>query len=181
MKPIATKRFYFTFNEKLYWSESFQSLNKSAINLMMCMYAELRWSGKGKKRTFTNNGDISFTEVEFKKNKLGASGTYLNARNQLIRVGFIELTYRGGMARGDMNKYKLLWVNGVMHNEMRWKEYPDKNWEHHIPRVKNFAVGRETRFKKKNNTLVNKNLNGTTPPNGLDPYPVNPPKQLGCN
>ena len=148
---------------------------------MMCFYAELRWSGKGKKRVYTNNGEISFSEAEFKLNKLGASGTYLNARNQLIKVGFIKVTYRGGMARGDMNKYKLLWVDGVFHHKMRWKRFPDENWEHEIPKVKDYAVGRETRFKKINNTLKNDTLNGTNPPYGLDPINVNPPKEQGSN
>jgi hypothetical protein len=181
MKPIASKRFYFSMHERLYWSDAYQALNRSALNLMMCFYAELRWSGKGKKRVYTNNGEISFSEAEFKANKLGASGTYLNARNQLIKVGFIKVTYRGGMARGDMNKYKLLWVDGVFHHEMRWKRFPDENWEHEIPKVKDYAVGRETRFKKINNTLKDKTLNGTNPPNGLDPINVNPPKEQGSN
>ena len=181
MKPIASKRFYFSMHERLYWSDAYQTLTLSARNLMMCFYAELRWSGKGKKRVYTNNGEISFSEAEFKLNKLGASGTYLNARNQLIKVGFIKVTYRGGMARGDMNKYKLLWVDGVFHHEMRWKRFPDENWEHEIPKVKDYAVGRETRFKKINNTLKNDTLNGTNPPYGLDPINVNPPKEQGSN
>ena len=45
---------------------------------------------------------------QIKFNKLGASQTYINARNKLIETGFIKITYRGGMARGDMNQYKLL-------------------------------------------------------------------------
>jgi len=168
MKPIASKRFYFSMHERLFWSPAYQALPKSAVNLMMCFYAELRFSGKGKKRVYTNNGEISFSEAEFKANKLGSSQTYINARNQLNR---------GGMARGDMNKYKLLWVDGVFHHEMRWKRFPDENWEHEIPKVKDYAVGRETRFKKINNTLKNKTLNGTNPPNGLDPINVNPPNE----
>jgi hypothetical protein len=177
MKPIASKRFYFSMHERLFWSPAYQALPKSAVNLMMCFYAELRFSGKGKKRVYTNNGEISFSEAEFKANKLGSSQTYINARNQLIKVGLIKVTYRGGMARGDMNKYKLLWVDGVFHHEMRWKRFPDENWEHEIPKVKDYAVGRETRFKKINNTLKNKTLNGTNPPNGLDPINVNPPNE----
>ena len=170
MKPIIDKRFYYTFNEKLFWSEAFQSLTLSAIRLMMCFQTELRWSkGKRKKsRTILNNGNIAFSEAEFKFNKLGASQTYINARNLLIKVGFIKLTYRGGMARGDMNRYKLLWVNDVPHDELRWKLYPSKDWEHEIPKVKSYAVGRDTRFKKLNNTLENHTLNDTKPPKKLD-------------
>ena len=166
MKRISEKRFYFTFNERFFWSKAFQSLTPSAINLMMCFQTELRWS-KGKrrsKRNILNNGNISFSEAEYRFNKLGASQTYINARNQLIKVGFIKITYHGGMARGDMNKYKLLWVDGVSHDEMRWKLYPLEDWEHEIPKVKDYAVGRKTRFKKSKNTLKNNTYNSTNPP-----------------
>ena len=171
MKRISEKRFYFTFNERFFWSKAFQSLTPSAINLMMCFQTELRWS-KGKrrsKRNILNNGNISFSEAEYRFNKLGASQTYINARNQLIKVGFIKITYHGGMARGDMNKYKLLWVDCVPHDEMRWKLYPLEDWEHKIPKVKDYAVGRSTRFKKINNTLESDTLNGTKSPKSLDP------------
>ena len=147
MKPIASKRFYFTMYEGLYWSEAYQSLNISARNLMMCFQTELRWTGKSKNRTIINNGKISFSEAEFKFNNLGASQTYINARNKLIEVGFIEVTYRGGMARGDMNRYELLWLKDVPNDKMRWKRYPKKNWAYEIPKVKDYAVGRNTRFK----------------------------------
>ena len=166
---------------KLFWSEAYQSLTPSAVNLMMCFYTELRWSGKRKKRKILNNGEISFSEAEFKANKLGSSQTYINARNQLIKVGFIKLTYRGGMARGDMNKYKLLYFDGVRHDEMRWKRYPFENWEQEIPKVKDYIVGRETRFKKKNNTLQNHTLNGSKPPTKVDPIYANPPTKVGSN
>ena len=175
MKPIKSKKFYFTFYNELDWSKAYQSLTLSARNLMLCFYTELRWRGKGKKKQFTNNGKVSFSEAEFKANGLGCSATFIKARNKLIKVGFIKITYRGGMARGDMNEYKLLWVDGVRHDEMRWKQYPIENWEKEIPKVKGYAVGRKTRFKKINNTLKNKTLNGTNPPNGLDPINVNPP------
>ena len=179
MKPIASKRFYFTFHERLYWSKAYQSLTLSARNLMMCFYAELRFTGKGKKKQFTNNGEVSFSEAEFKANELGCSVTYIKARNLLIKVGFIKVTYRGGMVRGDMNKYKLLWVDGVLHSEMRWKQYPDEDWEHEIPKVKDYIVGRKTRFKKKNITLQKHTLNGTKSPTKVDPIYANRPTKVG--
>jgi hypothetical protein len=148
---------------------------------MMCFYTELRWTGKGKKKQFTNNGKVSFSEAEFKANGLGCSATFIKARNKLIKVGFIKITYRGGMARGDMNKYKLLWVDGVLHSEMRWKRYPLDNWEHEIPKIKDYIVGRETRFKKKNNTLQKYTLNGANPPKKVGPINANPPKKVGSN
>ena len=174
MKPIAHKRFSILFTNELQWSKAYQSLTKSAQNLLWCMVAELKYTGKrgSKKHPFcyTNNGKIAFTEYEWKKQGLGASATYLRARNQLIEVGFIRITYQGGFARGDMNRYELLCIEGVKRDDKRWKRYPDENWKDEIPTSKDFPIGKETRFKKSNNTLKNDTLNGTTPPNRLDPY-----------
>ena len=183
MKPIAHKGFSILLTNRLYWSKAYQSLTLSARNLLWCMFAELKYTGLRKNKTFayTNNGKISFTEYEFKKQGLGSSSTYLNARNQLIEVGWIEITYRGGMARGDMNKYELLFIEGVKRDDKRWKHYPKENWEHEIPKVKDFAVGRETRFKKKNNTLQKYTLNGANPPTKVDPIDANPPTKVGSN
>ena len=164
---------------RLYWSKAYQVLSPAAKNLMWCFYSELRYSGSRKKNNFryTNNGQISFSETEFKKLKLGASQTYLNARNQLIEVGFIKITYEGGMAKGDMNKYKLLWIDGVRHLEMRWKRYPDENWKREVPRKKDNMVGRGTRFKKSISTLANKTLNNTLSPNQLGAIKVISPDE----
>ena len=68
------------------------------------------------------------------------------------------------MTRGIMNKYKLLWVDRVLHNEMRCKRYPKENWGYEVPKIKDFIVGKETRFKMKNNTLEKSTLNGVNPP-----------------
>ena len=172
MKPIAHKVFTHLLDNKLYWSEAYQSLNISARNLLWCFFAELKFSGKwGDKNNphlYLGNGQLSFTETEFKKQGLGSSQTYINARNQLIRVGFIKITYRGGMARGDMNKYRLLFIKEVHREHQRWRKYPEKNWEHDIPKVKDYAVGRRTRFKKKNNTLKNNTHKGINLPKELE-------------
>ncbi len=174
MKPIAHKVFSILLDNKLYWSDAFQSLTKSAQNLLFCMIAELRFTGeRGSIKhpfCYTNNGSISFSESEFRKQGLGASNTYISARNQLIEVGLIRITYRGGMARGDMNTYELL-INSQLtpQSKQRWRLYPNENWEHEIPKVKDYAVGRKTRFKKSKNTLKNDTLNGTNPPKELTP------------
>ena len=171
MKPMLHKRFTILITNLLYWSKAYQSLTLSARNLMWCMVAELTFTGSRPKGTFeyTNNGKISFTETEFKKQKLGCSATYQKAKNQLIEVGFIETTYRGGHARGDMNTYKLLFIKGVSHFDMKWKNYPKKNWKKDIPKIEDYSIGRDTRFKKKKNTLKKKTLKSTTSPNKSDP------------
>ena len=172
MKPIAHKVFKHLLDNKLYWSKAYQSLNISARNLLWCMFAELKhtgkWGDKKNPHTYLGNGQLSFTETEFKKQGLGSSQTYINARNQLIRVGFIKITYRGGMARGDMNRYRLLFIKEVHREHQRWRKYPEKNWEHDIPKIKDYAVGRRTRFKKKNNTLKNNTHKGTNLPKELE-------------
>ena len=179
MKPISQKGFSFILNNSLYWSAAYQKLTPSARNLMWCMFAELRWIGKLKNKQYTNNGQISFSEKEFKDNGLGCSSTYEKSRNLLIEVGFIKITYRGGMARGDMNKYRLLWVQGVQLDQKRWKRYPEENWEHEIPRIKDYIVGKETRFKKKSYTLKKHTLNAADPPSKVDPINANPPSKVG--
>ena len=177
------KGFSMLLDNRLYWSPAYQSLTLSARNLMWCFVSELRFTGSRKNGDFeyTNNGKVSFSESEFKKQGLGASGTYIIARNKLIETGFIEITYRGGMARGDMNTYKLLFIEGVRQVDQKWKRFPKENWQHEIPKIKDYIVGRGTRFKKKKNTLKNKTLNGTKPPKEMYPYAIKPPKELGSN
>ena len=179
MKPIKEKRFTHILTNRLYWSEAYQALTKSSQNLMWSLYAELRFSGSRKKKNFsyTNNGSLSFSETEFKKQGLGASQTYLNARNKLIEVGLIKLTYEGGMSKGDMNKYKLLWIDGVRHLEMRWKRYPAENWKHEVPFKKDNLIVKGTRFKKSFSTLKDMALNGGISPNVLDPMKVISPNE----
>ena len=172
MKRIAEKGFTFLLTNELYWSKAYQSLTKSARNLLWAMVQELRFTGSWKKRTheYINNGKISFTETEFKKQGLGSSATYLKARNQLIEVGLIEITYRGGYARGDMNTYKLMFIKGIHQLDRKWKNYPKENWEDDIPKVENYGIGKDTRFKKKKNTLKNSTHKGTTLPKESDPF-----------
>ena len=79
------------------------------------------------------------------------------------------------MAKGDMNKYMLLWIEGVGHSQMRWKRYPGENWKHEIPFKKDNLIGKDTRFKKSFSTLKDKTLNGSISPYGLGTMEVNSP------
>ena len=136
------------YNNELWYSKAYQELRKSSRELLHCFCNELRWSGKGKDRTYVNNGKLSFTEIQFKVRYGSCSATYLTARNQLIKCGFIRQTYRGGYARGDMAKYEVLIVSGVKLQDQRWRKYPEKNWEGDIPKPKKQLVGVATQFKK---------------------------------
>ena len=135
---------------ELFLSPAYQCLSKSSRNLFHCLMNELRYT-KGNysnKRTFTNNGGGSLTEIQFKERFQCTSQTYLNARDKLIEVGLIKLTYRGGMGRGDMTKYEVLALTNLPKDKQRWLKYPEMNWVSDIPKAKGLTIGKETRFKK---------------------------------
>ena len=138
----------FYYENKIWFSVAYQSLSKSARNLLQCFLTELRYKGKGNNKKYLNNGEISYTEIDFKNRFNSCSATYISARNQLIKVGFIEQTYRGGMCRGDCAEYKLLVGMGLPHNQERWRDYPERNWENKIPKPKKQLVGVDSQWKK---------------------------------
>ena len=145
------QRMWIRYTNELYFSPAYQSLPKSARNLLHCFMNELRFTkGKYKKPSiYINNGDISFTVVQFKKMfNVEASQTYLNARDKLIEVGLIKQTYRGGMGRGSMAKYKILALTYLLKGEERWRDYPDRNWKSEIPTSKGSTVGKNNQWKK---------------------------------
>ena len=142
----------FYYSNELWYSKAYQDLSKSARELLHCFVNELRFSyfGKGvdKKKEYINHSKLSFTEIQFKVRYGFCSATYIKARNQLIKCGFVKQTYRGGYARGDMATYKLLIVPEVKLDNQRWRKYPEKNWESDIPKPKKQLVGVATQFKK---------------------------------
>ena len=149
----------FFFKYELLFNPSYLELTKSARDLLHCLTMELKYSGgRGKRYVYYNNGEVSYTEIQFKEEFGRASNTYLNARNQLIKNGLIKQTYKGGMCRGDMATYKILITSDLHPREMRWLRYPKENWEHDIPKPKKYQVGIGTRFKSKA-TLINSTHN----------------------
>ena len=148
----------FFFKYELLFSTSYLELTKSARDLLHCLIMELKFSKKNRRISYTNNGSVSYTEIQFKEEFGRASNTYLTARNQLIKNGLIRQTYRGGMCRGDMATYKILITPDLHPREMRWLRYPKENWEHDRPKPKKYQVGIGTRFKSKA-TLINSTHN----------------------
>ena len=146
MKNLHKGGFYYP--NEVWFSKAYQSLTPTARELLHCFLNELRWTRKGKKKTYTNNRDISFTESEFKGMYGCCSSTYLKARNQLIEVGFIRQISRGGMCRGDRATYKILVGVDLPLNQERWRNYPEQNWEHEVPKPKKQLVGVKTQWKK---------------------------------
>ena len=143
------QRMWIKYTNELYFSPAYQSLSKSARNLFHCFMNELRFTnGKYKKPSeYSNNGEVSFTVVQFKKIFDVSTQTYFNARDQLIEVGLLKQTYRGGMCRGDCARYRLL-IDGVRQESQRWRRYPEENWAKDIPKPKKQLVGVKTQFKK---------------------------------
>ena len=146
MKNLHVGGFYYP--NEVWFSKAYQSLTPTARELLHCFLTELRWTRKGKKKTYTNNRDISFTESEFKGMYGCCSSTYLKARNQLIEVGFIRQISRGGMCRGDRATYKILVSTMLPVNQERWRNYPEENWKHEIPKPKKQMIGVKTQWKK---------------------------------
>ena len=144
MKKSLNGGYYYT--SELWFSEAYRSLPVAARNLIQGFITELRWPQGKRRNNYLNNGQLSFTEVEFKKHGLGCSATYLKARNKLIEVGLIKQKNRGGMCRGDMAEYKLLFTDDCLSTEMRWKRYPEENWAHEIPKRKKQLVGVKTQW-----------------------------------
>ena len=167
--PESRGGFYYANN--FYYSPAYQSLTKNGRNLLHDLIAEIDWAnknfgGRGKKWCATNKGELSFSESQFRKRyQTNSSSCYLNARNKLIEVGLIRQTYRGGKFRGDMSKYKMLFVVGVLTTEQRWKRFPSENWEAEIPKSPKNLIGKNTRFKQKSKVtpLEKGGINGVTP------------------
>jgi hypothetical protein len=154
-KTIKNKKgFYYT--NDVWFSPAYQSLSNATRDLLQCMLTEFRRKHvkppKSNRFSYewivTNNNEISFTEVDFKKLTGKCSSTYLKARNKLIEVGFIKLIYRGGFGIGDRAKYRIFVGTNLKANKERWRRYPDKSWAHEIPKPKEQLVGVKTQWKK---------------------------------
>ena len=163
-KRKISSRAGFFFKYELLFSDAYVDLPKSGRDLLHSLVFELKFvkNKRTKRLSYPNNGSVSFTEIQFKEEFGCASNTYITARNRLIRNGLIRQTYRGGFCRGDMATYKILITPDLNPREMRWLQYPDKNWEHEIPRSKT-KIGIKTRFKSKT-TLKKSTLNSELHP-----------------
>ena len=137
------------YRNDVWFSLAYQKLPLSARDLLQCLYTEISKLKIKRNWKAFRNGELSFTELEYKQLTGRCSSTYLNARNLLIEVGFIEITHRGGNGNGDRAMYKILFgINGMSKEEEKWRRYPDENWKHLIPKSKGLTIGSKTRWKK---------------------------------
>ena len=151
MKTTGRGGYYYT--NALFFSVAYQELSIGSRNLLNMMIGELRYthakSKDGSHKVWTNNGEVSVTETEYRKFTQACSSTYIKSRNQLIEVGFIKQTHRGGTHRGDRAKYKVfISANGVANKDERWRDYPKKDWRHQVPTARKNLVGKQTQWKK---------------------------------
>ena len=91
MNKTIKKKKGFYYRNDLWFSPAYQSLSNATRDLLQCMLTEFkREKIKMKSERFSkewvviNNGEISFTEVDFKKLTGRVSATYLNARNKMM-------------------------------------------------------------------------------------------------
>ena len=115
--------------------------------------------GKDKARIVANNGEITYTYLEAQNNHRIPKSNFLRARDQLIKVGLIEIAEDGGCHH--TTKYSI---------SNNWRNYPEQTFE----RSKSGnLVGIKTRWTKdtvKSDTInhsstvisdTNSNPNGT--------------------
>ena len=133
-------------------SDAYWDLTGAApqVYMVFLMKRELsdKGFGKDKARIVVNNGEITYTFVEACKNHRIPKSTFLRVRDQLIKVGFIEIADDGGCHH--TTKYAI---------SNNWRNYPEQTFE----RSKSGnLVGMKTRWTK--DTVIsdtNSNPNGT--------------------
>jgi len=152
MKKVSSRKGFY-YPSHLVFSDAYRRLTVSARELLHLFIDELTYTYRkakdGRHKEWTNNGEVSVTESQFKKRLGKCSGTYLKSRDLLITVGFIKQTHRGGIGAGDRAKYEVLISGNAMPSKNeRWRDYPKKDWSREIPEHKNQLIGIKTRWKK---------------------------------
>jgi len=135
------------YRNDMWFSPAYRKLAPGSRDLLQCLYTEIRKREIKKVWVEYNNGEVSFTEKEYKQLTGRCTATYVKAKKQLIEVGFVKLIHEGGRFRGDRALYKVLF--GIKHmpiSEERWRKYPESNWSDEIPNAKGNLVGTETRW-----------------------------------
>ena len=145
-------------------SDAFWDLTGIATQVYMVFLLKRRLSDKGfgkdKARIVANNGKITYTFVEACKNHKIPKSTFLRARDQLIKVGLIEIVEDGGCHH--TTKYSI---------SNNWRNYPEQTFE----RSKSGnLVGVKTRWKKDtvksgtNNPISTAKSDTNSNPNGTE-------------
>ena len=160
LKPIKFSHFkQLNFEKSFLTSVAFAQLKGVHIKVLLYMMARVQWyketikvgSRKEKVWRTKNNGDIDLAiKSEIAKDLKMNNNTISNAIHKLIWVGAIRITKIGGKDK-TKHHYEILLPKYVKQEKQRWRKFPQENWEVDIPKNKNSSIGRETRFKKKQN------------------------------
>ncbi|MFC1536066.1 hypothetical protein ACFL4H_01710 [Candidatus Neomarinimicrobiota bacterium] len=179
LKNIAILNKGAFYRNEFWFSEAYLSLNKGSRDLLQCFLTEIRKKPikKSKRQSWIimNNGEISFTALQFRERCGYEKQTYINARNQLITNGIIIQTYQGGNCKGDMAQYKLLCTDDIIYSDQRWRQYPGLNWSNDIPKSIKQRVGSKTQWQKgecgrnSKSTLLECTLKEPIDPIAVDP------------
>ena len=116
-----------------YWSLTGVAPQVYMVFLMKRILSDKAF-GKDKARIVANNGEITYTYLEAQNNHRIPKSNFLRARDQLIKVGLIEIAEDGGYHH--TTKYAI---------SNNWRNYPEQTFE----RSKSGnLVGMKTRWKK---------------------------------
>jgi len=136
------------YRNDVWFSSAYQRLTIGARDLLQCLYTEINKTIiKGKWKEF-RNGELSFIESQYTELTGRCKQTYIDSRNLLIEVGFIEMTHRGGNGSGDRGMYRVLIADDVRIEHQRWRKYPEQNWANEVPKSRGLTIGKGTRWKK---------------------------------
>jgi len=140
MKRTLTKSRGVFLEKDIITSEAFWALDGTALKVYMVFLMKRVIVKVNVRRRFTklwvvkNNGEITYTFIEAKKNHGIPKSTFLRARDKLIEVGFIEIAEAGGTHH--TTKYSI---------SENWRKYPAESFAR--PKSANL-VGRKTRWIK---------------------------------
>ena len=100
-----------------YWHLTGAAPQVYMVFRMKCVFAD-RTIGKRKERIIVNNGEITYTYLEALNNHWIPKSNFLRARDQLIKVGLIEIAEDGGCHH--TTKYSI---------SNNWRNYPEQTFE----------------------------------------------------
>ena len=149
-KLPKTKGIYITrdiLESDAYWDLTGAAPQVYMVFLMKRVFSD-KGFGKDKARIVVNNGEITYTYLEALNNHWIPKSNFLRARDQLIKVGLIEIAEDGGCHH--TTKYSI---------SNNWRNYPEQTFE----RSKSGnLVGVKTRWTKDTvKSDTNSNPNGT--------------------
>ena len=110
---------------RMHRNPAFRKLNASSIFVLFEFLYRRKVKqvptkvGRGKEWIISNNGEIFFTYDEAKNNFGIPRSTFRRAIDQLVDLGFIDITHHGGGMMKDASKYAI---------SERWEEYGKKEF-----------------------------------------------------